>query len=142
MTWKTDIRKHIASLTASSSGGLFTFKQTGSYSNNEVGIYGSILPEMPDEAIGITIYGIEETVDTILSVQFMLRAKSEARLDAFEDAVSNTWVWATNSKLFDTTIVGSSWSSGAALGQDSNNRIRRSLNFRMIVDRPLINRTY
>ena len=141
MTWMTDIRKHIASSTATQSAGLFTFRATGAYQANEVGIYSSVMPESPDEAVSITVYGIEDGADSILSVQFMLRASSEARLDAFVDAVSNAWSWNYNSKLFNTTIVGSSLSSGAALGQDSNNRVRRSLNYRMIVDRPLTHRT-
>lgn len=141
MSWMNDIRKHIASVTASSSSGLFTFRPTGAYQSGEVGIYGSIMPETPDEAISVVVYGIEESADTILSVQFMIRAASDSRLDEFEDAVSNCWSWAWNSKLNDTTIVGSSLSSGAALGQDSNNRVRKSLNYRMIVERPLTHRT-
>lgn len=141
MSWLTDIRKHIAEATAESSDGLITFRATGAYQAGELGIYGSIMPESPDEAISLTIYGVEDGSDTILSVQFMLRSGSESRLDQIEDAVSNCWSWAWNSKLNNTTIVGSSLSSGAALGQDSNNRIRRSLNYRMVVDRPLIHRT-
>ncbi len=141
MSWMTDIRKHIASVTASQSGGLFVFRATGAYQAGEVGIYGQVMPETPDEAISMTVYGVSESSDTILNVQFMLRASSESRLDEFEDAVSNCWSWAWNSKLNDTTIVGSSLSSGAALGQDSNNRVRKSLNYRMIVDRPLTHRT-
>lgn len=136
------LRYGIAEATALESEGLITFKEPPDvYSSAELGVHGVVLPEKPDEAIALALYVVSEGVETVIGAQFRFRAKSDARLDLIEDALSNSWVQRQNGTLRDVTLIMSNWSSGASLGQDSADRLIRSANYYLTVERPLRHRT-
>lgn len=141
MSFLADLRKGIAFATAAESGGVLVYRANGGYQAGEVGVHGLVLPESPDAALAMNLYGVDESVDTVLGLQFRFRAKSEGHLDAIEDALTNSWASRQNGTLNGVTLIQSRWSSGASLGQDSSGRITRSINFYITVDRPLTHRT-
>lgn len=143
--WKKRLRYGIAELSASASGGLLTFrdpsKGSAVYLPSEIGIYGTVLPEEPDEAVALTLYGIQEKPDTIMGAQFRMRAQSDGRLDLIEDALSSCWTDRWGGTLNEIRLVEASWSSGADLGTDQNGRLVRSMSIYLRVERPLPHRT-
>lgn len=143
--WKRDLRYGVARLTASESGGLLTFRhpQEGSpaYLPAEIGIHGTVLPESPNEAVALTLYGVQESPDTIIGAQFRMRALTDGRLDLIEDAVVSCWTDRWGGTLDGIRLVSASWQSGADLGQDQNERLVRSVSFYLRVERPLPHRT-
>ena len=141
VSWLTEFRVAVAAATAAESGGLLTFRAAGGYVQPEVGLYGVVLPAAPDEAVGMTAYVLTDDIETVVGVQFRLRAKTEARLDLFEDALSSSWTLRPAGTLSGATLIRSAWASGASLGQDSNGRLSRSANFYLTAHRALVNRT-
>lgn len=142
MSWLTDLRYAVAQATAAESGGLITWRQPpGVYQLSELGIYGLVMPEQPDEAIALNLYVVDESVESVIGAQFRYRAKTDARLDQIEDALSNSWTKRWTGTLGSGKLIMSQWASGASLGQDGNGRITRSANFYLTVERPLRHRT-
>jgi hypothetical protein len=139
--WKKRLRYGIAEATALESDGLIGFSATGSPPANKVGIYGTVLPEQPDEAIALSLYLVAEGAETVMGAQFRFRARTDLRLDLIEDALANSWTERQNGTLGDVTLIMSSWSSGASLGQDGSDRLVRSSNYYLTVSRPLRHRT-
>jgi hypothetical protein len=139
--WLRDLRYGVAAATAAESDNLIGFSAVGLPPAGKIGIYGVVMPEKPDEAIALSLYVVSETIETVVGVQFRFRAKTDARLDAIEDSLSNSWVHRQNGTLNGVTLILSSWSSGASLGQDSADRLARSANYYLTVERPLRHRT-
>lgn len=143
MNWLTDLRYGVASVTASSSGGLLKWRQPpsgGAYLSSEIGIYGSIMPESPDAAVAASLYVVSEQPVTVVGVQFRMRAASDAALDAIENVLANCWTDRWGGSLGSVKLVQSRWASGAPLGQDQNGRLERSINFYLTVERQLLHR--
>lgn len=139
--WKRRLRYAVAERTALDSGGLITYRAVGGYAPDECGIHGTVLPESPDEAIALTLYGVQEQIDTIMGAQFRIRALTDGRLDLLEDAVTSCWADRWGGSLGGIRLVGASWASGADLGQDQNGRLVRSINIYLLVERLLPHRT-
>lgn len=140
-SYLTQLRKGVAAVAAAESGGLIQYKPSGKYTGAGAGIYGSTLPEQPDEAIALTTYGVSASPEWIAGVQFRFRAASDIAADAIEDALTRSFSERQNGSLGDVTLIMSLWSSGATLGQDGSDRVLRSINFYMTVHRPMPNRT-
>jgi hypothetical protein len=143
MSFLTDLRHAIAETTANESDGLITFKSSGKYLSNEIGVYSTVLPETPDNAIAVTLYTVSDNLpdgETVIACQFMFRSKSIATLDSIEDAIANVWTARLGGNLGNIKLVMAAWSSGASIGQDSNDRLARSVNYYLTVNRPNQNR--
>jgi len=143
MSFLTDLRHAIAETTADESDGVLTFKPSGKYLSNEIGIFSTILPESPDNAVAMTLYVVRDNIpdgDTIIACQFKMRSKSIATLDSIEDAIANVWTARLGGNLGNIKLVMAAWSSGASIGQDSNDRLARSANYYLTVNRPNQNR--
>jgi hypothetical protein len=144
-TWKRDLRYGVGEATAEGSGGLITWRDpagpTPAYLKSECGIHGTVLPEEGDEAIALTLYPVQESPDTIMGVQFRIRALTDGRLDLLEHAIATIWTDRWGGTLRGIRLVGSSWASGADLGTDQNGRLVRSVNYYLRVERPLPHRT-
>lgn len=139
MSYLTDLRHAIAQTTADESDGVITFKASGQYANNEIGMFSTILPEKPDDAVALTLYVVRDNLpdaETVIACQFMMRSKSIATLDAIEDAIANVWTARQGGNLGNIKLVMAAWSSGASIGQDSNDRLARSANYYLTVNRP------
>lgn len=144
MTFLTNVRRGVAEITAAESGGVLKFSPAGEYLPTDAGLYSVLLPEHPDTAVAITLYPVSDLStdgDAILGCQFMMRSSSISTLDAIEDAIASSWTRRPNDKLAGETLVMSKFASGASLGQDSNDRLRRSANFYLTIHRPNTNRT-
>lgn len=141
MSWLTDFRVAVATTTAAESGGLLAFRRTGAYQAGEVGVHGLVLPSAPDEAVALATYVLTEGIETVVGVQFKLRARTDTRLDLFEDALAASWTLRGADTLGEVRLIQSAWASGASLGQDSNGRLSRSANFYLTAHRALPNRT-
>jgi hypothetical protein len=139
MSWLTDLRHGIGQATADESAGLLTYRTPaeGVYVPGELGIYATITPPNPDDVVTMTTYVIEQGVETIVGVQFKLRASKVATLDSVEDALTNSWSKRQNGSLNGVTVIQSQFASGTSLGQDANGRILRSVNYRVTANRPL-----
>lgn len=141
MSWLTDFRTAVAQATADESGGLLTFRPQGAYRAGELGIYGVVLPEAPDDAVSLSAATISEDVETVMRATFRYRSRTEVGLDVIGDALADSWTKRPAGTLGSVRIIMAQWASGASLGQDSNNRLLRSANFYITVSRPLRNRT-
>jgi len=142
VNWVTTLRYAVAKATADESGGLITWRQPpGVYLPTELGIYNTVLPESPNEAIALGLYPVTEGVETTMGVQFRYRAATDARLDEIEDRLSNSWTQREAGTLEPIELIMCQWSSGASLGQDSGGRLTRSANFYLTANRPLRYRT-
>lgn len=141
MSWLTDLRNGIATATAAESGGLLTFRATGVYTAAQVGIHGLVLPAEPVEAVAMNLLVLVEGAETVVECSFRFRAARESRLDTIEDALSNCWTERRNGTLNGVKVIQSQWASGASLGQDSNGRLSRSINFNITAHRALTYRT-
>lgn len=149
--WLKRLRYGIAEQTALDSDGIVGFDPAGFETTapgvefeivpGAVPIVGFVLPEAPDEAIALSLYPVSESPVTVMGVQFRYRAASDGRLDLIEDALSNCWTDRWGGTLGGIRLVSATWASGASLGQDQNERLERSVNYRMTVDRPLTHRT-
>lgn len=139
--WKKRLRYGIAEATALESSGLITFREASSYLSSELGIYGTVIPEQPDEAISLSLYVVSEGIETVVGAQFRMRAKTDTRLDLIEDALSNSWVDRQAGTLRGVSLIMSRWASGAPLGQDGSDRLTRSANYYLTVQRPLRHRS-
>lgn len=144
-TWLKSLRYGIGEVTAADSDGLLTWRDPEGaspvYLDSEIGIHGLVMPEHPDEAVALNLYPVQESPDTIVGVQFRMRAKTDGRLDLIEDALSNIWSDRWSGTLRGIRLVSASWASGASLGQDQNGRQERSANYYLRVERPLEHRT-
>lgn len=140
-TWLTDFRYGVGALTASEHPALFQHSLTAYTSlqlnSGLVPIVGLVMPEAPDEVVALDVSQVSKDMETVLRVQFRFRAATEARLDAMEDALADTWQDRQNTDLAGVTLVLSSWASGASLGQDGTGRLMRSVNYYMTSARPL-----
>lgn len=144
MSWLTELRYAIAETSASESAGLLTWRDPRAgtpYAASEIGIYGVVMPEAPDRAVALNLYGVSERPVTVLGAQFRYRGNTDSDLDAIEDALSNIWSERWGGTLGSVPLVMSEWASGTSLGQDQNGRLERSLNVYLTVDRPLAHRT-
>ena len=141
MSWLTELRVGVAGATAAESNGLITFTRSGAYLASQLGVYGTILPEAPDEAISLVVGVVSEDIETVARASFRYRATTDSRLDMIEDALSNSWVKRQAGTLSGVAVIMAQWSSGASLGQDGNGRLIRSANFYITANRPLSNRT-
>jgi hypothetical protein len=143
MSFMTDLRHAIAQVTADESDGVITFKSSGKYLANEIGIYSTVMPETPDNAVAMTLYTVSDNLpdaETVIACQFVYRSKSVAVLDSIEDALANVWTARQGGNLGSIKLVMAAWSSGASIGQDSNDRLARSANYYLTVNRPNPNR--
>lgn len=142
--WKKQLRYGVAERSATQSGGLLTFrdpaKGSAVYLASEVGIYGTVLPEDPDGAVALTLYGVQESPDTIIGAQFRIRSGSDGHIDLIEDALTSCWHDRWGDTLNGIRLVHASWQSGADLGTDQNGRLVRSVNYYLRVERPLPHR--
>ena len=142
MSFMETLQKAIAAETAAKSGGIIAYRATGAYLAGEVGLRDVVLPETPDDAVAMTLYVLSDLIsdgDTIYGLQFRSRARTSSKLFAIEDALMNCWSRRAGGTLDTVKLVQSSWASGASLGQDSNDRKLRSVNFRLTVHRPNTN---
>lgn len=139
--WLTDLRYGIASVTAAESDSLISWRDSTPYTSDEIGIFGVVLPESPDEAISLNLYLMSESPVTVMGAQFRFRARTDARLDLIENVLSNCWSDRWGGTLGSVPLVASAWASGTSLGQDQNGRLERSMNIYLTVDRPLSHRT-
>lgn len=143
MSYMTDLRHAIAETTANESDGLITFKASGKYLSSEIGIFSTVMPETPDTAIAMTLYTVSDNLpdgETVIACQFVYRSKSISTLDSIEDAIANVWTARQGGNLGNIKLVMAAWSSGASIGQDSNDRLARSANYYLTVNRPNQNR--
>lgn len=139
--WLKDLRHAIASATADESDELLSYVAPPAvYSAGQTGIYGLVLPESPDRAVALSLNVLDEQIETVVGVQFRFRAENDDELDIIEDALSQSWSNRPAGTLGTIALIMSRWSSGASLGQDSSNRITRSVNYQLTVARPLRHR--
>lgn len=145
--WLKRLRYGVAQQTALDSGGLLAF-DPGTFEpalfepvEGTVPIGGLVLPERPDAAVALNLYPVAESPVTVIGAQFRYRAATDGELDRIEDALSNCWTDRWGGTLGGIRLVSASWASGASLGSDQNERIERSANYRLTVDRPLPHRT-
>lgn len=141
MSWLNDLRKGVAVATAAESGGVLTFLSTGTYPAGQVGIYGMLMPPTPDEAVALHLYPLTDDLEVVVGVQFKYRAATEDRLGVIEECLFDSWRQRGADTLNGVSMILCSWSSGAALGQDSNGRLTRTANFYMTAHRALPDRT-
>ena len=138
MSWKKDLRYGIADVTATEHPELFDFQADGSApAADRCGIYGTVMPEAPDQAVAMSLTVVSEELETIVAVQFRFRARTDAELDTLEDALANSWTNRRAGMVGSARLIRSGWASGASMGQDSSQRLVRSANFYMTVKRPL-----
>jgi hypothetical protein len=140
-SWLRTLRHEIAQATANESDGLIDYALPPAvYASAETGIYGLVLPESPDRAIALSMNVVDEQIETTVAVQFRMRAENDDELDFIEDALSQSWTSRQAGTLGSIVLIMSRWASGASLGQDSSNRITRSVNYVLTVERSLRHR--
>lgn len=139
MSFTETLLRAIAVQTAAEHDELIQYSEAGAYSGPRAGLYDTVLPETPDDAIAVTVYPLSDNVsdgDAIFGVQFRCRSSSKSRLYELEDAIRDSWARRPGGTLGAVRLVQSVWSSGASLGQDANDRLIRSSNYYLTVHRP------
>lgn len=139
MSFMETLVRAIAAQTAAEHAELVQYSEAGAYSGPRVGLYDTVLPETPDDAIALTVYPLVDNVsegDAVFGAQFRFRASSKSRLYELEEALRDSWARRPGGTLGTVRLVQSVWSSGASLGQDANGRLIRSANYYLTVHRP------
>jgi hypothetical protein len=124
--------------------GVGTYRATGTYTADEVGIVHDVVPASPARIVVLTPYGHADAstqAETDASVQIRVRGTADPRTayeldDAAFAAVQNL----PRTVMGGVTVVAAWRTSSAYLGVDSNARHERSSNYRLRVHRPSLHR--
>lgn len=110
---------------------------------DDVALTAKVLPDSPDRALAVTVYGREESPDPnlsdlVLAVQVRSRGRAadplecddlaEAARLALHQAHRTTWGSLRIERVY--------WFTGGHIGPDENGRQERSDNYRMVLQRP------
>lgn len=141
MSWLTDVRYGVGALLAAEHPTLFQHSESAytpaQLASGLVPIVGLVMPEAPVEVLALDVTQVAKGVESIFRAQFRTRALTEARLDHMEDALADTFERKGHTEVGGATLILSTWSSGAALGQDGAGRVLRSANYYLTMARPL-----
>ncbi|MBK3631561.1 hypothetical protein JHN52_01015 [Streptomyces sp. MBT97] len=102
------------------------------FTEGETGIFRGVMPDVPERAIGMTAYPVEDTdmTDAVTGVQFRMRAGSDP--DAIDDLADAVFDQLHNRRQYRVggIYVALSWrQSQAWIGQDAHGRMELTANY-------------
>lgn len=113
------------------------------YQAGEVGVFVPVM-DGSDTAVQIDTYPVSDPIgdsDSVVGVQFVIRAPSEAILNDLEADTFNAFNGRWGGKVGSAKLISAMRESGASLGQDAKGRLSRSYNYYFSVHRPTDIRT-
>ncbi|GAA1395149.1 minor capsid protein [Catellatospora coxensis] len=126
--------------------GVATYRATGAYQTNEIGIFFRKIPQSPDRFVSLAEYPLGTTLqgmaDHLTGVQIRLRGTTDPRVcDDLADAIFDELDGLTGARWGEIPIVQMWRQSYTPLGEDGNGRWERSENFYVHAMRPTSNNT-
>ncbi|GAQ52061.1 minor capsid protein [Streptomyces acidiscabies] len=120
--------------------GIGTFDPDHVFVEGETGIFRSVMPDVPERAIAMTAYPVEDTdlTDAITAIQFRMRAgRDPDAIDDLADALFDALHNRQHYQVGGGIHVALSWrQSQAWIGQDAHGRMELTSNFYFRTVRP------
>lgn len=112
--------------------GVGVFRPDGVVSDPDTGIFRGVMPDLPERALGLTAYPVEDSdlTDAVTGVQVRMRAgRDPDAIDDLADAVFDALHNRRHYRL-GSVIVALSWrQSQAWIGQDARQRMELTSNY-------------
>lgn len=143
--FETALLKGIATMLAAGATRVpLTWKETGTYTAEEVGIDIDLVREVTEPSLTLSTYVVSDDVggeDSVLGLQVRYSNASVAGIRDMVADVFDLLHGRQRGMLGGVTLIAARRTSGTGIGQDRNARLERTENYYLTVAQPTTRRT-